>query len=147
MTENKPIMRAVNVLIADYNKQQLFAIRRSENDPIFAGMYALPGGKIEQGETLQQAAEREFLEETGYILASCSEVVLRTGADLGKFLLEVDIVEGTLGALQTKVHDSDISEVKWINFAEFLESLHKYHYPDSEIENLDRYFRSKTVVR
>ena len=30
-----------------------------------AGQWAIPGGRIQLGETLQQAAEREILEETG----------------------------------------------------------------------------------
>lgn len=32
------------------------------------GLWAIPGGMIELGETLQEAAEREVLEETGIII-------------------------------------------------------------------------------
>ena len=31
----------------------------------YAGIYMLPGGKIDQGETEEEAIEREILEETG----------------------------------------------------------------------------------
>ncbi|RTZ97951.1 MAG: NUDIX hydrolase [Deltaproteobacteria bacterium] len=34
-------------------------------NPPARGMWAIPGGKIRLGESLQQAAEREILEETG----------------------------------------------------------------------------------
>jgi len=40
----------------------LLVLRR---DPPNEGRWAIPGGRVELGETLQQAAEREVLEETG----------------------------------------------------------------------------------
>ncbi|MFF0100077.1 NUDIX hydrolase [Micromonospora sp. NPDC005257] len=40
-------------------------VRRAGTELNLAGLSALPGGKIEEGETIQDAAEREFHEETG----------------------------------------------------------------------------------
>lgn len=34
----------------------------------FKGLWCIPGGKVEFGESLQQAAEREILEETGIVI-------------------------------------------------------------------------------
>jgi len=52
----------------------------------FAGLWSLPGGAIEAGETAQAAAEREVLEETGLVadilgLSGVHDVMLR-GNDL-----------------------------------------------------------------
>ncbi|MGM0985088.1 MAG: NUDIX hydrolase [Pseudomonadota bacterium] len=46
---------------------QILMVRR--RNPPNAGLLALPGGKVEAGESLQQAATRELLEETGVIAA------------------------------------------------------------------------------
>ena len=38
------------------------------NKPPGRGLWSIPGGSIELGETLQEAAEREIREETGVII-------------------------------------------------------------------------------
>ena len=48
---------------------RLFLARRSAGDPL-AGMWELPGGKVEPGETAPECLERELFEE----LAMISEV-------------------------------------------------------------------------
>ncbi|MFT8777494.1 MAG: NUDIX hydrolase [Gluconacetobacter liquefaciens] len=44
---------------------RLLLIRRA--NPPDQGLWGFPGGRIEQGETLFQAAERELREETGFV--------------------------------------------------------------------------------
>ncbi len=58
----------------------LLLVRRGQ--PPAKGQWAIPGGSVEIGETLKQAAERETLEETG--------VVVRAGAPCG-YLDVIDI--------------------------------------------------------
>ncbi|WP_410676728.1 NUDIX hydrolase [Amycolatopsis sp. cmx-4-68] len=50
---------AVSAFIQD-NEGRILMIRRTDND-----LYSIPGGQLELGETLSQAAVREVCEETG----------------------------------------------------------------------------------
>ena len=46
-----------------FKNKKVLLVRRGQ--PPSEGLWAIPGGSVELGETLQQAAEREILEETG----------------------------------------------------------------------------------
>lgn len=56
-----PIRRAVSVAI--HHEGRFLLVRRG-NAPA-RGQYAFPGGRVEDGETLEEAARRELMEETG----------------------------------------------------------------------------------
>jgi len=51
----------VGAIVVKNNKVLLIKRKNAPNQ----GLWAIPGGKVEPGETLQQAAEREIKEETG----------------------------------------------------------------------------------
>jgi 8-oxo-dGTP diphosphatase len=44
-------------------------------NPPSRGMWAIPGGRVRLGETLQAAAEREILEETGVVIRANAPVL------------------------------------------------------------------------
>jgi len=55
----------VDILIFKRIKQDLQLLLIQRNHEPFEGFWALPGGFMDMGETLEQAAERELKEETG----------------------------------------------------------------------------------
>ncbi|PTE07291.1 NUDIX hydrolase [Mesorhizobium helmanticense] len=59
--ETRRIIPAVSVAVVRGNTVLL--VKRAR--PPSQGLYAFPGGKVEAGETLEEAAARELLEETG----------------------------------------------------------------------------------
>lgn len=56
----RPIVAAIAVVVRD---GRVVLVRRA--NPPDAGRWGLPGGKVEPGETVRQAAARELAEETG----------------------------------------------------------------------------------
>lgn len=49
-------------------KQALLQLRDNKPGIVLPGYWSIPGGAVEKGEDIVQAAKREFKEETGYLL-------------------------------------------------------------------------------
>ncbi|TGV62197.1 NUDIX domain-containing protein, partial [Mesorhizobium sp. M2D.F.Ca.ET.160.01.1.1] len=61
MNETRNILPAVSVAVV--RDSTVLLVKRALQPS--QGLYAFPGGKVEAGETLQDAAQRELMEETG----------------------------------------------------------------------------------
>ncbi len=73
---------AADSLLLRQGTQGLEVLLIQRKHPPFAGRWALPGGFVEEGETLLQAARRELYEETG--LEGIKLVQLATFGDPGR---------------------------------------------------------------
>jgi 8-oxo-dGTP diphosphatase len=71
----------VDVIIATRSASPRVLLIQRKGEP-FAGCWALPGGFVEEGETLAAAARRETLEETGLVLDDLEQ--LYTAGDPGR---------------------------------------------------------------
>lgn len=54
---------SVNALIFDAERKRILLTRRSDN-----GLWCIPGGAIDSGESIEEACVREVLEETGLLV-------------------------------------------------------------------------------
>ncbi|MFF4836568.1 NUDIX hydrolase [Streptomyces sp. NPDC001315] len=89
---------------------RLLMIRRSvaEGDLV----WALPGGKVEDGEPVGQTAVRETLEETGLTVQAVEELGERVHPDTGRLIAYVacTILAGTAHAASPR----EVSAVAWV---------------------------------
>jgi 8-oxo-dGTP diphosphatase len=94
-------MRAA-VSVAIIKQDQLLLVERAR--PPAQGMFAFPGGRVEPGETLEEAARRELFEETGLSVTSLEVIeTYELSGPAHRFALTVFLGRGVSGRL----HASD----------------------------------------
>jgi 8-oxo-dGTP diphosphatase len=106
MTREKP--QAVSVAVIKDNK--LLLVERSH--PSAQNMFAFPGGRVEAGEALEDAARREMREETSLTV---QRVEAFEAYDLDAFSLTVFLGLGPSGNLQA---DDDAKSAAYFSFEE-----------------------------
>jgi ADP-ribose pyrophosphatase YjhB (NUDIX family) len=115
------LVPSVNVVVVNTDDSVLM-IRRSDN-----GNWAVPGGAIDLGESVAQAAVRETLEESGVecqvtgIAGICSDprhVILYTSN--GEVRQEFSIVLTARALSGQPTTSSESTEVRWVPAAEVL---------------------------
>ena len=115
-------MRKLNLIIV-FNKEldeALFCIRAKQP---YKGMYNFVGGKVEEGETNEDAAYRELYEETGI---SKSDIELDHFMDLNFFKYEnnIQVYYGILKNEVTLVEERN--KLEWVPINEELLNTKKF---------------------
>jgi 8-oxo-dGTP pyrophosphatase MutT (NUDIX family) len=71
-TGSLPSRNVVRLVVLDSRERVLLVQARDRSNPGFGTCWELPGGGVEPGESLAEAAIRELREETGLVIASVS---------------------------------------------------------------------------
>ena len=110
---NQPVV-AVGAIV--FRNNRVLLVRRAQAPS--QNLWAIPGGRVEIGETLQEAAEREIFEETGITIRAREPVytfdyIERDGSARPRFHyvivdLQADYVRGAARA------GDDAAEVRWV---------------------------------
>ncbi len=103
----------VGVGVVIFREGRVLLVQR-KNEPA-AGQWAVPGGKLIYGETLQQAAEREVFEETGIRIKAGAVVHLFEVLEPIHYIiidLAAEFVSGEPAAAD------DAADARWISASE-----------------------------
>jgi mutator protein MutT len=87
----------------------LLLTRRPDGDPL-AGFWELPGGKVEDGETPEEALEREWREELGVEVEFAEPLTFVSGAPNGR---HVTLLVYLVRALRGEPSPVGVAEVRW----------------------------------
>ena len=98
-------------------KQQIVLIRR--NQPPAMGLWSIPGGKLEAGESLTEACRREIKEETGLdtVVKQIVAVVERRVEGFHYVIIDFLALLADEENCQP-VAKSDVSEARWVSLEE-----------------------------
>ena len=125
--QRKPIPHHDIAVAMIWQAGQLFIQRRPENG-LLGGLWEFPGGKVEQGESPEQAAVREVEEETGWQirllepLRPIDHAYSHFRITLYAFHAEI---EGSSKSVQACDVDPDVDGRRWV----FPEDLDNYAFP------------------
>lgn len=125
----------IPVVAGILKKDQMILVGQRPENHTLAGLWEFPGGKIELGETPEQALARELNEEldieavVGELKLACSH----SYGDVGILILFYEILFWK-GEPKTKHH----MNLEWVTPKE----LTKKNIPDANRKNLDRIFKA-----
>ncbi|WP_455682361.1 (deoxy)nucleoside triphosphate pyrophosphohydrolase [Thomasclavelia sp.] len=107
-------MKTINVVAAIIKKDNKVLIANRKNGE-FAGMFEFPGGKIEDGETSEQALIREIQEELETTI-TIEKYFMNVHYNYPNFILNMDCYLCTLKDNQINLNNHNT--IKWITLDE-----------------------------
>jgi ADP-ribose pyrophosphatase YjhB (NUDIX family) len=99
-------------------EHRIVVVRRG--GPPSQGLWSLPGGRVEQGETLEQAAQREVWEETG-LEVRIGDVAGRVDIPHGLVVYDVTDFMATVVGPAGLVAGDDATDARWVTRSELVD--------------------------
>jgi 8-oxo-dGTP pyrophosphatase MutT (NUDIX family) len=117
-----PVMIVSRTLVLN-DKNELLFLKRKIKEDYNPGMWELPGGKVNPGDTAENATDREVLEESGLVVVPltklCSIYSKRVveGRYKGIGYLEITKIGKLIGG-KVKIDKTDHVTHRWVSFDE-----------------------------
>jgi 8-oxo-dGTP diphosphatase len=120
MTEIRSLVRPMlGVSVAVWQDDKVLLVKRGL--PPFEGSWSFPGGKVQAGETLTEAAQRELAQETGLKVKALHfvqpvEIILRE-KDVLRHHIALMLFTAQMAGGQAKAGD-DARAFRWVRLAQ-----------------------------
>lgn len=113
---DQPIRRQIIVASAFIHRDgKLLVAKRAETERFLPGIFEIPGGKVEFGETMEEGVAREIREEMGIEVAVGEPFHVFTYANESRHAVEVDYFCSMIDPSQPIILDpKNHSEYRWI---------------------------------
>lgn len=122
-----------SIACIDYREGKIFIAKR-QNTGDMGGRWEFPGGKIEEGEDLNQAVVREMQEEFGVTVSVGRKITSGTFVHRNKNCsLEVLEVHFPHDGLSERFKLTEHTDYKWVNLAE----IPSLNFVDSDLSVYD----------
>ena len=121
----------INVVAAIIINKKRILIGKRKDEDIGGGKWEFPGGKIEIGETISKALERELYEELG-ISAKIGKELMNYEHMFKTTIYNISFME--IIDYEGEIRNNAHSEIKWVKFSNLL----KYDF----ISGDDRFIQS-----
>ncbi|HPB02501.1 MAG TPA: NUDIX hydrolase [Bacteroidales bacterium] len=109
----RPAVTVDAAVLVKQNKQWFILLIERKHDP-YKGCYALPGGFVEEDETLEEAIKRELQEETNLTLNNMQQFRAYSRPDRDPRGRTISVIfTSILDTLTAAVAGDDAAAVKW----------------------------------
>lgn len=111
-----------------------------EDGKFIRGLWSMPGGHLEPGESFTEGAIRETLEESGYQIKIVKEIYhniiprIEYSRNPAEGLIEITIFQGEIIGGQMQI-DNEALDLKWFDKASALALPHRFKFLKELIQN------------
>lgn len=116
-----------------FNSENKVLITKRPAGYHLAGLWEFPGGKVEDGESYEEALIREIKEETNLNI-SVGELYWQKSVDYSKKRVHLFFYNCSLNRVDQKVVCHEIDDYRWLE----KKDLHKYEFPAADTDLISK---------